>query len=183
MYCVKIENMKRIFIAIFPPSEIQKELTFIQEELSYLPVRWVPEKDLHLTLAFLGNMGDMKTIEDLIEETVKSFPPFSVSLDRVTYGPPGETPPSLVWATGEGLKELAGQLEEELGKRTGYTGGSFLTHLTLGRVNKSKWRRMEERPQIDRELDISFEAKSIDIMESRLRPSGAEYKKIKSFLL
>ena len=61
----------------------------------------------------------------------------------------------------------------------------YVPHITLGRINKLKWRRYspEERPQINEEINLSFEAESIEMMESKLKRTGAEYHVLKSFSL
>jgi 2'-5' RNA ligase len=41
----------------------------------------------------------------------------------------------------------------------------------------------EERPEIDEEVNFSFEVKSIEIMESHLKRGGAEYTVLESLPL
>ena len=56
---------------------------------------------------------------------------------------------------------------------------------TLARIKQWVWKRIEpdERPDVERDLDLSFEVGSIDIMESKLKRSGPEYILLKSIKL
>ena len=50
-------------------------------------------------------------------------------------------------------------------------------HVTLGRLRKSDFRKIkpEKRPIINNDISIKFEVVSIDIIESQLGPTGAQY--------
>jgi 2'-5' RNA ligase len=61
----------------------------------------------------------------------------------------------------------------------------FLPHITLGRIREWQWRQIdvEERPLIEKDISINFKVISIDVMESQLKRTGAEYSILKSFSL
>jgi 2'-5' RNA ligase len=61
----------------------------------------------------------------------------------------------------------------------------FFPHLTLARLKAFEMQRMEleEIPQIDEEISISFNINSFEIMESELKRSGAQYTICQSILL
>lgn len=186
---------KRIFIAINLPEEIKKELERFQIKFSELPVRWVKKENLHITLAFLGYVRDedLPKIIELTKEVANRHATFSINLIKVCYGPPKVSLPRMVWAIGEKSQELGNlqndlknslmqlsipQLEEEEGR-------AFIPHITLARIRKWDFKQIdpEERPQIDEDINLNFEVKSIEIMESHLKKGGAEYEILQSFPL
>ena len=61
----------------------------------------------------------------------------------------------------------------------------YIPHITLGRLKQWEFRAIEpeERPEVNEEIDLSFEVSFIDIMESRLKRGGAEYAILESIPL
>ena len=61
----------------------------------------------------------------------------------------------------------------------------FNPHITFARLNNFELRQMdpEEVPQIDEDINFNFEAKTIELMESHVKKSGAEYDVLGSFEL
>jgi 2'-5' RNA ligase len=202
--------IKRIFIAINLPGEVKKELEGIQREIAQMfpedsrpardtsysdagggVVRWVKKDNLHLTLLFMGyvNDGELPQICQIVKRVAQNQKSFSLRLEKVSYGPPKQLPPRLIWTDLEKKPELislAEKLKSELSasgilRREEQRGLS--PHITLGRIKTWQWRRIEpeERPEIDRELDLEFEVKSVEIMESKLRKSGSEYSVVQGF--
>jgi 2'-5' RNA ligase len=186
---------RRIFIAINLTEEIRKELEKFQFKFSELPARWVKKENLHITLAFLGYVKDedLPRIIEITKNVATRHAPFLIKIVKVTYGPPKVSPPRMVWAIGEKNESLwklqedlknalmemkIPQLEEEEGR-------GFIPHITLARIRKWEFKQMEpeERPEIDEDLNFSFEVKSIEIMESHLKRGGAEYTILESIPL
>jgi 2'-5' RNA ligase len=181
----------RIFIAINLPEKIKEELLSFQRKFSELPARWVKKENLHITLAFLGYVKDedIPKIIEITKNVAKNHSPFSINLIKVCYGPPKIKPPRMVWVIGEKNENLwklqenlknalmemkITQLEEE--------GRGFVPHITLARIRKWEFKQIEpeERPEIDEDVNFSFEVKSIEIMESHLKRRGAEYTVLES---
>jgi 2'-5' RNA ligase len=180
----------RIFIAINLPESIKKELSLLQKKWPELPARWVKPENLHITLAFLGYLSDeeLARVCQITREVAKRHSPFLINLKKVCYGPPKMMPPRMVWVEGEKSRELAnlqndlerslseGEISFEPEKR------EFKPHITLCRIRKWDFRRFEidERPQVDEEISLSFEVNSIEVMESHLKRGGAEYSVLES---
>ena len=176
--------MRRVFIAINLPKKMKKGLASFQEEWLDLPVKWIKEDNLHLTLAFIGNLSDQETgsVCQGLKKIEGNFSPFSVSLTRISYGPEGKDVPRLIWAEGEESEKLSSLKKEVdiiLKNSIGFIPEQrkFLPHVTLGRVKKWQWKKIdpEDRPEVKRDVSYTFEVESIEIMESKLKPSGAEY--------
>lgn len=152
----------RIFIAINLPEDIKERLIDYQSKWPELPIRWTKKNNLHITLEFLGYLSDdelLKVCQDT-RELASKHQPFTVTLNKIYYGPPKKMPPRMVWVTGEKMQALG-----------------LLPHITLGRIRTWEFRQIEpeERPQVDEEINLSFEVKSIEVMESVLKREGPSY--------
>jgi 2'-5' RNA ligase len=180
---------KRIFIAVNLTEQAREELLSEQKEIPReMPVKLTREDNLHITLCFLGSMEETRIAKicEITSEIAEKHSGFSINLNRIDYGPPGIIPPRMIWAIGALNKELS-EINQELelkllGKKN---HREFLPHITLGRIREWQWRQIdvEERPLIEKDISINFEVKSIDVMESQLKRTGAEYSILKSFPL
>ena len=177
----------RVFIAVSLPENIKKKLLSCQKELNGLPARWAKEDNLHITLIFLGYLKDEEVLQvsQITQDIVQKESPFSIKLKKILYGPPEKTPPRMIWVLGEKSKPLAdlkNNLEKELLDTDGLSsirteGREFSPHITLGRIKQWEWQRLdpEEMPEIEKDISLSFEVQSIELMESYLKRGGAEY--------
>lgn len=193
---------RRIFIAINLPEDIKKRLADFYDNWPDLPVRWTKKDNLHITLVFLGFTRDEDLME-IISKTqaaVKKHSPFRIELSKICYGPKGMKSPKMIWAEGEKSKELAAlQKDIEMALTfnpvaSGFNNiipvasreiHAFSPHITLARINQMEWRRQEpeEIPEISEDIDMSFEAVSVEIMESELKRSGPVYNILESINL
>jgi len=153
---------RRIFIAINLPENIKSDLVNYQAKWPELPVRWTKKDNLHITLDFLGYLADdelVKVCQDNRELALKQQS-FSITLNKICYGPPKKMPPRMVWVTGEKIKEF-----------------DLTPHITLGRIGAWEFRRIEpeERPVVNEDINLSFEVNSIEVMESVLKKGGPVY--------
>ena len=96
----------------------------------------------------------------------------------------------MIWAIGEKppkLLKLQKDIEHTLAAENLYTPEArpFSPHLTLARFHVTQFRQMEpeERPEIAQEISFSFPVETIELMESKLKRSGAEYTILQSFVL
>ena len=195
-------NYKRIFFAINLPEEIKEKLESEGKEINKLflktsqgisPIRWVEKKNLHITLLFIGRTekSKLKDIFEVADKISAKYSKFSLKLLNICYGPKSYTPPRLIWAEIENnkiLAELAREIKDEISKNNISQKNSendFKPHITIGRIKAWQWRAIEpeERPKINKEITLEFPVKSIDVMESKLKRSGAEYNKLASFSL
>lgn len=185
----------RVFIAINLPEEIKEKLISYQEKIEEIfpphPaeqgggfVRWTKKENLHITLIFLGYVGDSEILEvcEASKEVVSKHQPFSLTLNKICYGPPKAVPARMIWVEGEKSKELTAlknDLERSLIERVNFSSETraFSPHLTLARIKVWQWRLMEpeEIPEIEEEIFLNFPVYSIEIMESNLKRGGAEY--------
>lgn len=179
----------RVFIAVELPDEIRKNIVELINELKEVgsDVKWLEEKNLHITLKFLGWVEDRK-INDVIELTAKAVAgtgSFKAKFEGLGTFPPGKTP-RVVWAGvsegAEKMKKLADSLEETL-SNAGYRSEEreFNSHVTIGRVKEKKGVD-KLREKLGDYKDPKFGETIVDhinIMKSTLTPKGPIYEKVK----
>src|SRR3989344_6230578 len=175
---------RRIFIAVNLPEYVKEKLLSWQREWAELPVRWTKENSLHITLVFIGYVTDEEMVKicQTIREVGKRHEPFEIKLERICLGPPGRAP-RMIWAQGEknlALAKLRSDLENVLldSARTTYNRKetrAFSPHITLARIRQREWRSLSFKPDIEKDISLSFPVESIEVMESRLLRDGAEY--------
>ena len=175
----------KVFIAINPNQEIKRKFFKYQSSLPNLPIRWTKKENLHITLSFLGKTKDelIPSLINSVEEVCLEHRPFSLEFNKICYGPTSENP-RMIWIIGKKSKEI-GELKNDLEKNLSsmpkqdpsvFRGG-FSPHITLGRIRRNDFREIEpeKRPVINVDISIKFEVTSIDIIESLLGPTGAQY--------
>jgi len=183
----------RIFIAINLPDKIKKTFAKYQKNLPDFPIRWAKKENMHLTLVFIGYVKDenIPKICKAVKKACAEHKSFKINLNEICYGPPKKMPPRMIWVKGDQPEELI-KLKLDLEKylvesEIGFIEDNkkFHTHITLGRIKAWEWKRIEpeERPDVNQDLDLNFEVNSIEIMESTLRRTGAQYNTLLSIKL
>lgn len=181
----------RIFIAINLSKGIRERLYSVRDEYPDLPCRWTKKENLHLTVMFLGYLADEEVLDVCRKagEIGARRKPFWLELKRIVYGPPKKKPPRMVWAEGKPSRELS-LLEQDLKnsffetvvpEKPGRTP-AFSPHVTLGRLKQWEFQKQEidEVPEINEEISLKFEVRSVEVMESELRREGPEYQILES---
>lgn len=183
----------RIFIAINLPEKIKQVFSDYQKKLLDFPIKWTKKENMHITLIFIGYVKDenIPKICKNAKQACIQHKSFKINLNEICYGPPKKLPPRMIWAKGKESKELI-DLKTDLEKsliesEIGFIKDNkkFHTHITLGRIRAWEWKRIEpeERPEIRQETDLNFEVSSIEVMESTLKRTGAEYNILESIQL
>ncbi len=179
-----MEKRHRVFVAINLPEDIKKQLAKYEEKWLDLPAKWTGKDNLHITLEFLGELTDVEIADvcKAVAEAAKQHKSFSISLNKVLYGPPRKDPPRMVWAEGEKSEELAdlqADLQEYLLERVRYRpeARGFSPHITLARISEWEFKQIEpeERPEINEDIDLTFTVETIEVMESVLKRTGPQY--------
>lgn len=198
---------KRIFIAINLPEDIKQKLEESKEKIQALfpeeygrMFNWVKKDNLHITLLFIGSVfiEQIPEIIALVKETISNKKSFPIKFQKISYGPHSTSsgqasktiPPRLIWLEIEKnkeLTELANELKEKFAEKGigKFEQKSFSPHITLARIKSWQWKQIEpeERPNIEKEINLEFEVNSVEIMESQLKRNGAEYLEMESALL
>jgi 2'-5' RNA ligase len=178
----------RLFIALNPSAEERARLAAASSDLreAGFPVRWLPADNVHLTLKFLGEVPEegARAVSAAVDGGIGGIDPFDMQVGGFGAFPSARRP-SVVWAgiaPSEALSELQGKVEKAL-EALGFPREDrpFKPHLTIGRSQKrarpSEFRGLEEALAGIRYED-SFRVGSVEVMWSRLMPSGAIYEVI-----
>ncbi|MBI4500826.1 MAG: RNA 2',3'-cyclic phosphodiesterase [Gemmatimonadetes bacterium] len=183
----------RLFIAVNFPDELRRGIWTASAPLraAGLPVRWVEETALHLTLKFLGptDPGRIADIKAALEVATRETRPFTLPFDGFGAFPSVERP-RVIWVGCEGIPPLElmqHRLELEM-ERLGFEieGRAFHPHLTLGRVQRdARAARLRQLPALLEGLDYEAESlvDSVELMESTQGRQGSEYRAVYSVAL
>lgn len=183
---------RRLFIAINLPENVKKNVfngvTQLESFFLDKKVRFLDEKNLHITLVFLGYQEDtaLSGILSAMKGVVKEFNAPKVELNSdFAYVP--EKNPRMIWLRGskntsENLSKIKDFLEEKLIDNKIHfkvENRIFNTHITICRF--ANFMR-GDLPELSFNLgkDLVFEAATLDLMESHLSKSGAEYELLQS---
>lgn len=182
--------LHRVFTSIDLPEELKDRLLALKNDYPNLPARWANRENIHITLNFLGNVDDnqLKDVLDKAESVASRHEPFMIETERVFYGPPGKFPPRMVWLRikeNEALANFQTELENELFSLESFQfkkseQRKYHPHITLARIKSFAFRRISNPPEVDFNLDFSFETVCFDIMESELKRGGPLYTVLKT---
>jgi len=184
----------RAFIAVSLPPILQSQLDLIsrqlREMLPAVPIRWVPVKNIHLTLKFLGNIREehLGALREHLNAEAARHHSFEFGL-----GLPGVFPsikrPRVIWVgvtAAEVLKELARGIEKQT-ESLGFPNEErpFSPHLTLGRVGRevssNEIRLIADTVQsLKIEVAGTTRVTEIHLYRSDLNPGGAVYTRLYS---
>jgi len=178
---------KRLFIGISIPDDIKKRIfRLIGKEFDNFPVKWVGQRNFHLTLNFLGYIQEEKIPEicNAIRSATENISSFELSFCGIGFGPNREQK-KMIWALGADCQELE-NLKYSLDKKLGFAvrdKKKFLPHINLGRIKKTEWQKLSPEPELKKNFSFSFSASSVDLIESRFEKGKRIYYAIENFPL
>ena len=175
----------RLFIAIELPDHCKKALGELR---SAIPgARWVPAEQIHLTLAFLGEVGE-ETSKQLTGALARiQAPSFSLSIAG-TGCFPNRHHPRVLWIGVKPEPVLAGLAamihETVLACGIPQEERPFSPHLTFARLKLPCAREVGAFLDLHGSVELpSFPVKEFTIFRSRLSQQGAEHIPVRSFPL
>jgi 2'-5' RNA ligase len=179
----------RLFVAIEIPSDIRGTLaTFLNEMRGAAPqAKWVRAENLHVTLKFLGetDAAKLQAVRNGLA-SIRSAGPVTLEFRGLGFFP-HEKRPRVFWvgieASGN-LKGLAQDIEHGMHK-LGFPleDRPFAPHLTLARFNPRGLppRLMPATKENASRNFGTFSTREVHLIESKLKPTGAEYTPVQSF--
>jgi len=179
----------RVFVAVEIPSAVRANLTELVKHFRALSprTRWVRPENLHVTLKFIGEVEATKvgTIRAELAK-VRSDAPFTLDFRSLGFFP-NQKHPRVFWAgiqASPNLKTLGTDIDKVLeAVEIPREGREFSPHLTLARFerqNPPEALRAAIRQNVTHEFG-SLRTNQFHLIESKLRPSGAEYTTVASF--
>lgn len=175
----------RVFLAIFPPPEVQAVAAEAIERLRSNGdrVSWVKRENLHFTLRFLGDVGEdgARRAAESAAEIATEHRAFDAALGTLGAFPDGRRA-RVLWIGlsrgAEPMVALARSLERAL-ERRGFEreGRPFAAHLTIGRVREPghDWSESLGRATL---ASASWHVDRVLLIRSTLSPQGSRYVEI-----
>lgn len=183
----------RCFVAVPVSVSVRRRVGELQRELrrAEADVKWVEEGNLHLTLKFLGEIGEEAAgrLRELLSAEASRWPPLEVEYAGTGSFPGGDRP-RVIWVGVRGdvgkLVSLAAAVDraaEHVGVPR--EGRPFAAHLTVGRVRSPRdIRRLAAA--LERWNEAGFgrdEIREIVLYRSTLAPQGPVYDPLARFPL
>jgi RNA 2',3'-cyclic 3'-phosphodiesterase len=179
----------RLFIAIEIPESIRTAFAALLKDFRALApqLKWVRPENLHVTLKFLGETESQKLgpLQNVLSG-VRSAEPANLEFRGLGFFP-NEKRPRVFWAGMEAsanLKSLAVDIDQAVHK-LGFNleERPYAPHLTLARISlpiiPPKLRKgIEEKSGL---AFGSLTTREFHLIESKLKPTGAEYTTVQSF--
>jgi 2'-5' RNA ligase len=188
----------RSFVALLLNEEARTAVAAEIERLRPLAraVAWVPARNLHITLRFLGEQGEpaLEQARGALQEAAAATTPFTLGLHGLGAFP-GFERPRILWAgVAQGaleVRELQARVERALEERgIAREPRPWHPHLTIGRVfDERRWRRETSpdlRQAVARAGSLPFASvpiTAVSLMRSDLSPSGARYTELAAVAL
>jgi 2'-5' RNA ligase len=187
--------MMRVFIAYALPDAFRQSLMRGTAALRqhHPDFRWTPEQNLHITLAFLGDIDEagVSLLSELLEEKIPAAPAIQIRTGKVFTLPRHGNPHVLALGLSRGEEEITMTARYLAGGIARFTNEGrypfrvmenrpFNAHLTLARKGNAPVRLTgDEAGPIPLE---SFIEKAV-IFQSELTSKGAVYTALKEFSL
>lgn len=175
----------RLFIAIDIPDELKKMISGLRADIP--GASWVQAEQIHLTLAFLGEVEE-DVVESLNSELARiRFAEFELCFDG-TGCFPSRHRPRVLWIGLEPqphLNDLAAKIRAAvLTCGIPQEARPFSPHVTLARLKPVPSRELDvilDHPQ--KQKSHSFRVREFILFQSRLTPQGATHIPLRSFPL
>ena len=161
----------RLFIAIPLSDDMRSSLTGLMHTLKQSGVKgsYTPAANLHLTLAFIGEVEDAAPVKEALKAV--AWKPFKLSLDGLgNFG-------DILWVgtkSGQGLAALVKSVRQALDAAgIAYDRKAFVPHITLVRKAAGRWQGV---PAPKGEMMV----KKVFLMRSDVRDGKRVYKEVMS---
>jgi 2'-5' RNA ligase len=181
----------RLFACLPFPAHVQEQIADYAHSLVPAFDRahpaWVPQENLHLTLHFFGEVEAQTAaaLQGLLEEAARLCPALHLATGKLSALPSMRSPRVLYIAMdiqpAEALAKLVDRMRAvaaQIGAET--EARPWKAHLTLARL---KTPLMPELSSLPAPPGLTFSIDAFELMQSRLKPSGAVYSPLKHYPL
>lgn len=188
----------RCFVAVDLPENVKSRVHHAFEPLRQLGLirgRFVDRDNLHLTLRFLGELGEeeITSVQKVLENVNHSK--FDAEISDIGAFP-SESYIKVLWvgvnAKQDKLKELHSSVENNLDKlgigKSEKTERGFSNHITVARINTIVKSKSNKNLFIEKLKNLKvprekFEVDKISLIKSELTKQGPIYRTLKEFKL
>ena len=157
-------QLNRIFVGLKMTPEIAASLAGLAERIDSVPLRRVPEGDIHLTLVPPWHEASIPAAVEKLGNALAGFECFPLSFERLCYGPERRRP-RLVWAecpASPEIEALQGALLEAFGQ---VNERPFRPHVTLARIERKDSAAARRHP-VDQRLSLAQPVRSVELFRS-----------------
>lgn len=170
--------MKRVFIAINLPETVKKQVGKWNKSLQSNGIKIVEEKNLHITILFLGNKKKAQ-----IKEILTKFKSLQkIQCFKAKTSEPGVFDGRVLWLGVKPEKNFE-EIYRNVCILTGESQQRFHPHITIARNKKLGEKAFSALSEKINFVEINFEVQSIDLIESVLTAKGPEYKTLGRIIL
>ncbi|MCF7875119.1 MAG: RNA 2',3'-cyclic phosphodiesterase [Candidatus Omnitrophica bacterium] len=174
----------RAFIGLDLTNQTKAKIKEVTDKLESLPIKakWVNNKNLHITLKFLGNINQeqLDTVKKIIAGISGRYNPFELHLKSFGFFPNSRKPRIffISFCPGKRLEALS----ESLGKRLNQVGfkedKKFRPHITLARIKSLKNIKQLSEKINQLKAESKFKINKISLFKSTLTQKGPIYQEI-----
>lgn len=170
--------VQRYFFALWPDKKLQAQFSAIAHQgLSNNKGRFIAAQDLHITLAFLGELSDEQLQLAIAAADKVCGEPFTVTIDRFGYW----KRPKVIWlaptSTPDPLMQLATDLQVQLTtSQIIVDQRSFKPHMTV-------MRKAYAKPKVTAVKPIEWRIDNFCLVRSTLNKASASYEILKQWQL
>lgn len=160
----------RLFFSIPLPEDIAQQISAISEMLDPLEWKIVPKENLHITLAFIGNVEEESISSMISALDISDIPPFSMEFEKVIVKSKGHE--GMIWYQGmynDYFNKLSQRIYKSLKIPQDHPPNP---HITLAR--KRKYKNTDLKGKL-RDLPKLIPVSSFFLMQSFTLSSGAKY--------
>ena len=181
-----MNKTRRLFVGIPLSAPLRKRLTQEMQDWPKEAVLRTAPENLHVTLFFLGFVRE-ENVADVclrVGEVCQSIESFELVFNGMRLME-SDASPKMIWLSGEpsdALRLLREAVEKEF--------SSFVTekkiyrpHVTLAKIKKSKWLKLDEKPQLKEKLFIIEPVDTVAVFESLSLEGKRRYEQIDTFAL
>jgi 2'-5' RNA ligase len=179
----------RLFIGIQIPQTIRSTFASLLKDFRAIApqVKWVRADNLHVTLKFLGEtqLAKLGALQ-VVLAAVRSAEPVNLEFRGLGFFP-NEKRPRVFWAGAEAsanLKSLAADIDQAVHRLAfPLEDRPFTPHLTLARFHLPGIppKLLQAIQEKSAQSFGSFRAGEFHLIESKLKPTGAEYTTLQTF--
>ncbi|MFZ2187762.1 MAG: RNA 2',3'-cyclic phosphodiesterase [Candidatus Moraniibacteriota bacterium] len=181
-----MNKTRRLFVGIPLSSQLRKRLTQEMQTWPKEAVLRTTEENLHVTLFFLGFIQEEEVGEICarVGEVCKDIESFELQFTGMTLMDSDEAP-KMIWLTGEASDELRIVLEKIEKAFSSFVSEKkiYRPHVTLAKIKKSKWLKLETKPELKEKMSLNESVESIAVFESLSLEGKRRYEPIDTFPL
>ena len=186
----KIRSFVAIHLSPEAEAAVREARDSLREQLRGLPMKWVSDSNLHLTLRFLGHVPSA-SLEEIKQKLSGCAASGGFDLETGSLGAfPSENAARVLWVGLKGdiqrLLALQNCVEKAVADQAAHEENKpFNAHLTIARCDL----RAPDREWVRRSIanaivpQVRWHVSSFELMQSSLSPKGAKYSELARYEL